>query len=419
MAVRLVRFIRSLATPQGAGHDPDAELLRRFAASQDEYAFAALVKRHGPMVLGVCRRVLGHAHDAEDAFQATFLVLAKKAAAVAKREAVASFLYGVAYRTALRARARAARRRATERQVGEMPHPAVEPPETQDWRPVLDRELNQLPPKYRAALVLCDLECKTRREAARQLGLAEGTLASRLATARRMLAGRLAKCGVTLSGGALAAALAEGAQAAVPAPWVGVTARAAALLAAGRVGAAATPAALLMNEVLKAMLMTKLKVYVAVALVAAALGAGGIAYRAAGQAPQAGARPLTDTEILRREVESLKLQMEVLQAKVRAQEAELRALKGRPAAAGAQAKSDSDAAIRAYEALGQRLVWNANVWDAHRKRPDGLKLVEDALQALRQAKDNAARRRAVDALERALLHLRELLPREGATNPIQ
>src|SRR6516162_9184327 len=144
----------ALAPPEG-----DGLLLARFVAARDEASFAALLRRHGPMVLGVCRRVLRHAHDAEDAFQATFLVLAKKAAAVAKREAVASFLYGVAYRTALRARAQAARRRATERQVGDMPHPAVEPPEAQDWRPVLDRELSQLPQKYRACLVLCDLEC--------------------------------------------------------------------------------------------------------------------------------------------------------------------------------------------------------------------------------------------------------------------
>ena len=218
--------------PADAG-PADAELLARFLDRREEAAFAALVRRHGPMVLGLCRRILRHAQDAEDAFQATFLVLARRAAAVVRREAVGSFLYGVAYRTALRARARATRRNATERQVGEMPHPAVAPPQAQDWRPLLDRELSRLPKQYRAAVVLCDLECKPRREAARQLGVPEGTLASRLATARRMLAGRLARCGVSLSAGAVALALtlAAGTAAAVPPSLVRSTARAATIQA--------------------------------------------------------------------------------------------------------------------------------------------------------------------------------------------
>jgi RNA polymerase sigma factor (sigma-70 family) len=380
----------------------DGQLLARFLDGRDEAAFAALVRRHGPMVLGVCRRVLGHEQDAEDAFQATFLVLARKAASVAKREAMASFLYGVAYRTALRAKAQAARRRATERQVEEMPHPAVGPPEAQDWRPVLDRELSRLPPKYRAALVLCDLECKPRREAARQLGLPEGTLASRLATARRMLAARLAKCGVSLSGGALAVALAEGASAAVPAPWVHSTAKAATLLAAGQAAAVATPAALLMNEVLRAMLMTKLKGFgVAAALLAVLLGVGGLAYRAPGQAPQGGARPPTDLEVLRREVEILKLQMEVMQAKVRTQEAELRALRG-------QGKAHRDLAPRYTPERALNPVPDP-------ERRDPARQAEAALKALRNAKDDAARQRAVDALDRALRYLGQHLRQPGDT----
>jgi RNA polymerase sigma factor (sigma-70 family) len=418
----------------------DGQLLTRFLDGRDESAFAALVRRHGPMVLGVCRRVLGNAHDAEDAFQATFLVLAKKAASVAKREAVASFLYGVAYRTALRARARASRRRETERQVEAMPHPAVEPTEGRDWQPVLDRELSRLPEKYRAALVLCDLEGKPRREAARQLNLPEGTLASRLATARRMLAGRLAKCGVTLSGGALASVLAEGASAAVPVPWVYSTARAAALVAAGKAGAVATPAALLMSEVLKAMLMTRLKVYVATGLAVVLLGVGSFAYRAAGQAPQAetrppsdlealrreveiayraaskdpqvATRPPTDMEILRREVEILKLQMEVMQAKVRAQETELRALRGR-----------TTGASRLYEDLSrgyaERLYRNLGKPKAEGGAPsDTARQAESALKALREAKDDVARQRAVDALDRALRRLIEQMGQPGHLAPL-
>jgi RNA polymerase sigma factor (sigma-70 family) len=305
----------------------DGQLLTRFVNSREEAAFAALVRRHGAMVLGVCQRVLGHAHDAEDAFQATFLVLARKGASVTKRESVSSFLYGVAYRVALRARARAARRGVFERQVKDMPHPAVTPPEAQDWRPVLDRELSCLPQKYQAVLVMCDLECKSRREAARQLGLLEGTLASRLATARRMLAKRLTKCGLVLSGGALATALTEASgAAAVPATWVHATAKAATLVVAGQSAAVATPAVILMNEVLRTMLMTKLKMYVAGFVLAVLFSAVGLTYQATAQTPQSGARSSSDLEALRREVEILKLQMKVVQLQAQAHEDDLSSL---------------------------------------------------------------------------------------------
>jgi RNA polymerase sigma factor (sigma-70 family) len=265
----------------------DAQLLTRFVAERDEGAFAALVDRHGPLVLGVCRRVLRDHHDAEDAFQATFLALARKAPSLRRREAVAGWLYEVAYCAAVEA-GRARARRGRERQVGDMPHPEVQPTEPPDWRPVLDRELAGLPQKYRSAIVLCDLEGLSRREAARQLGLAEGTLSSRLATGRRVLAGRLTRRGVAFSGGALAAALSEAAASArVPAALVWSTAKA----AAGGL-AASTPAAALMEGVVKAMLMAKLKVVLGVALVVGAVGAGGLGYRAgaARAAPSAGPR---------------------------------------------------------------------------------------------------------------------------------
>jgi RNA polymerase sigma factor (sigma-70 family) len=329
----LGRLRQTLLPPNGGGLT-DGQLLACFLADREEAAFAALVHRHGPMVLGVCRRILGHAQDAEDAFQATFLVLARKAASVVRREALAGFLYGVAYRTALRAKARAVRRQATERQMDPMPHPEVAPAEAQDWRPLLDRELDLLPASYRTAVILCDLEGKTRRQAARQLGLSEGTLSSRLARARRLLARRLGRYGLLLSGGALAATLAEGAaSAAVPSRLAGATIKAATAVAVGQTAGVATPATVLMNEVLKAMLMTKLKFYGAVGLVAVLLGMGGLAFQAVGQAPPAAGRrtetrPLTDLEILHREVEILKLQVEVLQEKLRAQQDEVRALKG-------------------------------------------------------------------------------------------
>src|SRR5262249_40853037 len=148
-----------------------------FLERRDEAALAALVKRHGPMVWGVCRRLLSH-HDAEDAFQATFLVLVRKAASVVPRRMVGNWLYGVAHHTALQARRTAARRKARERQVTEMPEPAVTDQDLwRDLRPLLDEALSRLPDKYRAVIVLCDLEGKTRRETAGQLGVPEGTVA--------------------------------------------------------------------------------------------------------------------------------------------------------------------------------------------------------------------------------------------------
>jgi RNA polymerase sigma factor (sigma-70 family) len=432
---------QTLLPPDGGGLS-DGQLLTCFIADREEAAFAALVRRHGPMVLGVCRRLLHHEQDAEDAFQATFLVLARKAASVVRREALAGFLYGVAYRTALRARMRVARRRVMERPVEDMPHPEVPPAEAPDWRPLLDHELGLLPDHFRTAIILCDLECKTRREAARQLGLSEGTLSSRLARARRLLARRLARYGLALSGGALAAALAEGgASAAVPARLVGTTIKAAALVAAGRTAGAATPAAVLMNEVLRAMLMTKLKVIVAVAVVAVTLGVGGVAFRAAGQDSaedrRAEAKPLTDLELLSRDVEILKLQVDVLQQKMRAQDRDLRKLKGEvaliprtPATQNWPAQAAPLRGASSYESLptiggtaenppmqgppGATVQPSGNPAGTGRIRQpapagaDPEKEAEAALKALREGRDDEnTRRQAVEALERALQRLKE------------
>jgi RNA polymerase sigma-70 factor (ECF subfamily) len=191
------------------GSDPtDEELLGRFATSGEEAAFAELVRRYGPMVLGVCRRVLTAEHDAEDSFQATFLVLARRAGAIHKREAVGSWLYGVAYRIAARARADAARRRKHEGQVSPVAGP--DPFEEMAWRelrPVLDEELARLPAKYRNPLVLCYLQGLTNTEAARELGWTKGTVSGRLARARDMLRSRLARRGLALTSAVLIALL--------------------------------------------------------------------------------------------------------------------------------------------------------------------------------------------------------------------
>src|SRR5438552_3840845 len=155
---------RTVLLRDGAGQT-DGQLLEDYISRRDEAALAALVHRHGPMVWGVCRRVLRNYHDAEDAFQATFLVFVRKVASIASRELVANWLYGVAHQTALKARATAARRKERERQVTAMPEPAAaEPGQWQDLQPLLDGELSRLPDKYRAIIVLCDLEGKTRKE---------------------------------------------------------------------------------------------------------------------------------------------------------------------------------------------------------------------------------------------------------------
>src|SRR5262245_19862609 len=179
-----------LVLPREAGWQPDGELLVRFAASRDEAAFAELVRRHGPMVLGVCRHLTRDEHDAEDAFQAAFLVLARQAGRLRCRGVLAGYLHGVALRTALPTRQTATRRRGKERPLEETPAPEGEDgPARREALAALDGELAALPEQLRAAVILCELQARPRRDAAGALGVPEGTLSSRLAAARRRLAG--------------------------------------------------------------------------------------------------------------------------------------------------------------------------------------------------------------------------------------
>ncbi len=296
-AGRLIQQLRQAVLARDGGGMTDGQLLECYLTFSDtpahgdvagvrQAAFEALVRRHGPMVLSVCRRVLNNWHDAEDAFQATFLVLVRKATSIRPREMVGNWLYGVAYRTALEAKASAARRRVKETGSRTMPPPtAVTNDLWHDLRPLLDQELNRLPDKYRTPVVLCDLEGKPRKEAARQLGWPEGTLSGRLARARRMLAGRLARHKLMVSGGSLAVALAQhSASASVPAPLVTSTVQAATLGAAGQAvanGLVSAQVAALTQGVLKTMLISKLKTATAVLIVVAAVGSGfgGLAYQ--------------------------------------------------------------------------------------------------------------------------------------------
>jgi RNA polymerase sigma factor (sigma-70 family) len=188
----------------------DSELLGRFLADREEAAFAILVQRHGPMVLGVCRRVLGNAASAEDAFQATFLVLARRAAAIRASGSLASWLYGVAQRIALKAKMQALARQKRERQVEIMPR--AEPLDEVTWtelRSVLDEAIAGLPEKYRAPLVLCYFQGKSYALAAQELGWAKGSLTRRIARGRELLRKQLVQRGITLSAGALATVLCE------------------------------------------------------------------------------------------------------------------------------------------------------------------------------------------------------------------
>ena len=287
---RVLRSLRRAALRYDDGDMTDRQLLERFLSGREEAAFEALVRRHGPMVLGVCRRILAHHHDAEDAFQATFLVLVRKASSILARDTVGNWLYGVAYRTAQKARTAAARRRVKEKQMSRPE--ALEEDVWQELRPMLDQELNRLPDKYRAPVVLCDLEGNTRKEAAQRLGWPEGTLSGRLSRARVLLAKRLTRRGLTLSGGAVAVALSyNAAWACLPAPLLTSTVQAASLVAAGHVaaGAISAPVVALTEGVLKAMFVTKLKIVTSIALAVGVLGIGFGLYltRAAAQ-PQPG-----------------------------------------------------------------------------------------------------------------------------------
>jgi RNA polymerase sigma factor (sigma-70 family) len=259
----------------------DGQLLHAFVRLRDQDALAALVHRHGPMVWGVCRRLLRSHQDAEDAFQATFLVLVHKAAAVRDKETVANWLYGVAHQTAVRVRAAMTKRQGREQPMTDMAEPAAKEADVgDDLLLILDQELSRLPDKYRVLIVLCDLEGKTRKEVALRLGCPEGTVAGRLARARTMLANRLRKRGLAITGGALAAILSqEMASACVPASVVTSTTKAVTLMAAGQTmaGVISSKVAALTNGVLKTMLLTKLKTAttaVFLMLGVAGLGAG-------------------------------------------------------------------------------------------------------------------------------------------------
>ena len=291
----VVRHLRTVVG-RGKGADAgDAELLERFIAHRDEGAFELLVRRHGPMVLGVCQRVLGNEADAEDAFQATFLVLVRKAASIIPRTQVGNWLHGVAHKTALKARAMNSRRRVKEREGAARGQSA--PDDT--WEcllEILDGELSALPEKYRAPIVLCDLEGLSYREAAARLRCPQGTLSGRLSRARALLARRVARRRPALTAAAVATLAARGASASVPPPLTARTVRAGTALAAGKAlteSAASAKVVSLAEGVLKMLLLSKVKAVVGGFLLLGAVAAAG--WTCAARVPARAAMPGDDT----------------------------------------------------------------------------------------------------------------------------
>ncbi len=281
----LLHYLRRLGQPPGGDRD-DAQLLRRFLADRDESAFTMIVQRYGAMVWGLCVRRLGETPEAEDAFQATFLVLVRKASSLRGPELLGPWLYGVAYRTALKVRGQRARRAARETPL---PEQLAEKPSEHLWRdlrPVIDEEVNRLPEKYRQPVLLCYLQGLSSEEAARRLGCAKGTIFSRLSRARDLLRRRLARRGVSVSAGALAAVLTEKAVVrAAPVALCETTIRMSLALVTGQT--LSVPLAALVEGVLRSMFLNKVK-FVVIVLLALGLvgsGAGFVAHQTAAGPP--------------------------------------------------------------------------------------------------------------------------------------
>jgi len=270
--------IRRMASRPILADQSDHELLSRFLRDHEDEAFAALVRRHGPMIMGACLRVLSHRQDAEDAFQATFLMLVRKGHTIRQGDALASWLHRVAFRICLRARANASRTAATG-VVGDIPvegDPGVDAA-WREIRPVLDLELQRLPAKYRTPMTLCYLEGKTYEEAALLLGCPKGTVAIRLLRGRQMLKNRLLRRGLLLSAGLFAAhtALSQ-AQAALPPALVNATAGAAVSLAQGGAAnmAISAGAAALLESASRSLWLQKAKIVLALCVGICGIGAG-------------------------------------------------------------------------------------------------------------------------------------------------
>ncbi len=284
--------LRTLFNLGAIGSLSDGQLLERFATGRGEpreVAFTALVERHGPFVLRVCRSVLRDECAAEDAFQKTFLALARKAGSLWTRDSLAPWLHQAAYRAAIHDRAATIRRRSREHAAAALrPESAAAPHDNDDLEKIIHEEINRLPGRFGVAVVLCDLEGRTHEQAARHLGCAVGTVKSRLARGRKRLRGRLERRGAAPAL-ALTAASAGGAARAVPTGLARAT-----VVHAATAGTVPASVAVITGGVLMSMILNKVKFVMAAAAVAAVLAAGVVALRPAkivGPAGQSGGPP--------------------------------------------------------------------------------------------------------------------------------
>jgi RNA polymerase sigma factor (sigma-70 family) len=351
---RMRKFVAVLTADQVTDH----HLLNRYLAGQDHSAFALLVKRHGPMVLGVCWRVLRHRQDAEDAFQATFLVLARKAKTIRQSESLAGWLYRVALRASGKLRLACVRRLNRQRPLLDIPQ-AASGEDISYWETqrILEEELNRLADKYRAPLLLCCIQGRTRDEAAHQLGWSVGVLRGRLDRGREILRTRLARRGIALTAALWGVGNAGISEAALPLSLCSSTIRAVAGAAhtPAVAGAVSAQAAALAQGVIQAMFITKLKsVFVGLfTLIFLGTGAGFITChvqaddgpeRFAQNAPEPKQPARKDSEAeLRREIERLKLELEQTRHLLKLANQEILDLRASRAPAAAEEKQKEDA----------------------------------------------------------------------------
>ena len=301
---KVIQHIHAMAAGRPVAERTDRQLLDAFFAHRDEEAFATLVSRHGPMVYCVCRRLLHHEQDAEDAFQAVLIVLAQNGKSLRKREALAEWLHGIAYRTAMKAKRTASRRRNHEALLQSRTAASSSSPSWSDVQVVLDEEIEQLPKAYRAAFVLCVLQGKTGPQAARELDIPVGTVSSRLTWARKRLQQRLSRRGIELAAVLAALSIAEGVGRALPANLTSAKLLAGLIsTASGTTTELISPhVAALARAVGRAMFLTKAKVATELFLAVAILATGGAMARQAvgdrptSQIPQALSTPAMATK---------------------------------------------------------------------------------------------------------------------------